>query len=325
MKRSITLCATILLAFQAYAQTPAEAGPGAAAGGPSEQRPPQKLEVNPFTGKQLSVEQIQRELEEAKLRTAVLEEALKQSNLQEELQAIPARKAVELAQAKTAVKREEIAMTELDTTRRVSEVQRQAAERTAIAQAEAAEEAVRAARREAVERAEAAKKDAARKAKDAREASRKAKLAPKAATKTAKDGAEVGAVPAVPKVALTSVMSLGGTHSAVLDVNGEAMVVEDGAVTKFGPLKVLGRESIELNGIQLNVAAAGVSRFTVSDPKLTGPIKAGVGAAALPTVATASQPPTAQAASQGSGGAAPRATLPPLQLPPGMAVLPGSR
>lgn len=324
MKRTLLLCAA-LLALQAQAQPkPAAAAPATPSAKP-------QLEVNPFTGKPLSVEQIQRELEEAKLRTAVLEEALKQSNLQEELQALPARKSVELAQARTAVKREEVAMSDLESQRRSAEAQRQAAERAAVAQAQREEDATRQARKEAAERAAAAKKDAARKAKEEREAARKSKLAPKddssrPATETA---AAAAPAKALPKVALTSVMSFGSKHSAVLDVNGEALVVEDGAMTNFGSLRVLGRDSVELNGVQLNVMSSGVSRFAVSDPKPVDPTKPAamdIRPVSLPVQATApvvsqiqgSQP----AGPTGSSLGAPRATLPPLQLPPGMTVLP---
>jgi len=325
MKRTLLLCAS-LLALQVQAQP----APAAASAAPAAKP---KLEVNPFTGKPLSVEQIQRELEEAKLRTAVLEEALKQSNLQEELQALPARKSVEMAQARTAVKREEVAMSDLEGQRRSAEATRQAAERAAIAQAQREEDATRQARKEAADRAAAAKRDAARKAKEERDAARKAKLEPK--SESSSRGAENASAPAkpLPKVALTSVLSFGSKHSAVLDVNGEAVVVEDGGMTNFGPLRVLGRDSVELNGVQLNVVSSGVSRFTVSDPKPVDPKAAAMetrtvslpNSNPMPTVSQLSSASNvAPSAPSGSSLGAPRATLPPLQLPPGLTVLPNS-
>lgn len=323
MKRTLLLCAA-LLALQAQAQPKPAAAPASPSAKP-------QLEVNPFTGKPLSVEQIQRELEEAKLRTAVLEEALKQSNLQEELQALPARKSVELAQARTAVKREEVAMSDLESQRRSADAQRQAAERAAVAQAQREEDATRQARKEAAERAAAAKRDAARKAKEERDAARKAKLAPKedSSRPAATESAAAAPAKALPKVALTSVMSFGNKHSAVLDVNGESMVVEDGAMTNFGSLRVLGRDSVELNGVQLNVVSSGVSRFAVSDPKPVDPTKPAsmdTRPVSLPVQTTAPVVSQIQgnqpSGPAGSSLGAPRATLPPLQLPPGMAVLP---
>jgi len=309
----LVLCAT------AWAQSPSNPALKASAG------------VNPFTGKPLTVEQIQRELEEAKLRTAMLEEVLKQSNLQEELTAVPVRKSVEIAQARTAIKREEVAAGELQAQQTEAAAQRAAEARMRAAQVAKEELEVRQARQAAAERAANERRAAARKRKAELEAAKQAKLTPSL------EAAQAAPVRQAPRVTLTSVMALGNKRSAVLDVDGEVMVVEDGATTRFGVLRVMGGDQVELNGHRLAVPTAGVSRFVVSDPKPTGPQSAGgttnrtvsapVGlptTAAVPAAVSQLPPEATAGSSTGQPAAAPRSQLPPLQLPPGLTVLPSS-
>ena len=147
MKKTI-LSLTLALAFAgAYAQSKQVAAPAGNAVASAS-----KLERNPFTGRQQSVEQLQRQLEDAKLNTQLIEEELKQTNLKGEMGNVPLRKEVEAAQARTATKKEEMGQRDME------ELQKAAvAARAADAQARVAK--------------------AAREAKDSRDASAAAKRA----------------------------------------------------------------------------------------------------------------------------------------------------
>ncbi len=269
-------------------------------------------DVNPFTGKPLSAEQIQRQLEEAKLRTQMLEEELKQVNLEQEKSNVPLRKAVEAAQARTAVRKEEV------TVRDIEEAQKAAAANRA------AEEQVRAAKvREAA-------RDAAKEA-----AAKKSRTKPVAKASEAADSDDDSsatkrtAAPVEPPMArrptLTSVIDLAGSRSAILELAGGTLVVKDGDMTPFGPLKVLDTQSVNLNGDIYRVHSSTLSRFVVSDPKPVDPMAA-KNVAAAPLTAQAQPTSAAQGASNGAPSSPPqRMALPPLQLPPGVSVLPASK
>lgn len=268
-------------------------------------------DVNPFTGKPLSAEQIQRQLEEAKLRTQMLEEELKQVNIEQEKSNVPLRKAVEAAQARTAVRKEEVTVRDIEEAQRAATAARAAEEQARAAKArEAAKEAARKPR---------SKPAAAAKAGDA---STEASADDEAAVVKKQPAPVESAMARRPT--LTSVIDVAGSRSAILDFAGGTLVVKDGDMTPFGPLKVLDAQSVNLNGEVYRVHAATLSRFVVSDPKPVDPtgLKSAVTAAPL----TAQAPATPVNAN----GAAPtsppqRMALPPLQLPPGVSVLPASK
>lgn len=304
MKAKLSLLALAVYCSGALAQAP-EGKAGAAA-----------LEVNPFTGKPLSVEQIQRELEDAKIRTQLLEEALKQTNLRQEINTVPLRKAVEAAQAKTAVQREASAQDDM------AEAKRSAAEaRQAAAKAQAAKEAAerKAAQAEAQRAAKLAAKKKVQKTDEADEGDEPSDEAREV------QAAKAAAKPVLARPSLSSVMDLAGSRSAVLAYGDNVLVVQDGGMTPSGPLKVVDMNSVEVNGEVLRVHSATLSRFVVSDPKPVDPAMAGRSGPA-PVAASA---PVVKSANEASPAANPapagqRSALPPLQLPPGVSVLPPS-
>lgn len=288
--------------------------------------------VNPFTGKPLTVEQIQRELEESKLRTQMLEEDLKQTNLQQELTTVPLRKAVEAAQAKTALKREDMSQRDMEETQKAAAAARQAEERERSARVAKAEQELKDAR----EAAAAAKKAVAKKPTKKATASKQSDDAEEgdgldASDKSARGAKAEQVTPAMIRPVLTSVIDWSGSRSAVLDFAGNTLVVQDGGMTPMGPLKILDLHSVEVNGVVFKVHGATLSRFVVSDPKPVDPLAARNGAPQL----TPSALPQVAGAVKASGGpndgnsttpivVPQRTALPPLQLPPGVNVLPSS-
>lgn len=96
---------------------PVVQGPGetAASAASSVEPDPAGDLVNPFNGKPLSADQLQLELERSKYKTQLLEEQLKQTNAAEEIKNVPGRKAVEAAQFRTAEKKEEAAVKDIET------------------------------------------------------------------------------------------------------------------------------------------------------------------------------------------------------------------
>lgn len=288
--------------------------------------------VNPFTGKPLTVEQIQRELEESKLRTQMLEEDLKQTNLQQELTTVPLRKAVEAAQAKTALKREDMSQRDMEETQKAAAAARQAEERERSARVAKAEQELKNAR----EAAAAAKKTAAKKPPKKSPSAKKGDETDSeddadVAEKGTRDNKAEQSAPAMIRPVLTSVIDLSGSRSAVLDFAGNTLVVQDGGMTPMGPLKILDLHSVEVNGVVLKVHGATLSRFVVSDPKPVDPLAARNAVAQLPAsglvpAATANKP---QGSANDGNSTTPivapqRTALPPLQLPPGVSVLPSS-
>lgn len=320
MKRLSTLFIATLMASGAWAQASIPPAPVTGATPSAETKAPADAAIkprlaNPFTGVAATVEELQAELETARLRTAALEEQLKQTNLSQEISTVPLRKAVEAAQARASARAEMTKLEEL--------------ERNANAAKEAA----------AREREEAA---AARKAS-------------KAGKKNAKNGQVatqeqpvVAAPPPPPQASVMSVMSVGASRSVVLDFSGNTLVVEQGGMTPLGPVNIVDDNTVQLGGRTLKVSASTLSRYTRSE---TSTAAAGT-ANSLPSVTTTPVPaaaptagtitrPTApnfpgsvggiqgQQATPGAASASGMpgmpATLPPLQLPPGVSVLPASR
>lgn len=258
------------------------------------------IEVNPFTGKPLSVEQIQRELELSRLRTQMLEEQLKQTNIKEEMTALPLRKAVETSQARTAAKKEENAMFELDM--RLKEMQKE--------------------RQKALEE-EAAKKRAAKEAEARRAAAQAVQLRP--ALQPAEPVAPVQ--PPKPRLELVSVMKVGSSTSVLLSVNGDLIAIKDGEATPWGEVRILNEREVSVGNETLSVHGRTVSRFAVEKEEPSAP----KGFAAPPANFTPTAPPSAQSATPpgepqpGTPANIQTVELPPLQLPPGLTSLPAPR
>lgn len=249
--------------------------------------------VNPFNGKQLSAEQIQHELEMTRMQTQLLEEQLKQTNLSEELKNVPLRKAVEAAQSKTAVQKEEVTQREMGLTAKA---------------------------------AVAPKKVVVPVKKSLRTA--KAKKSDGNATSDAKPVAEAAA----PRPTLSSVISVGGKKSAVLEFAGGVMAVSEGDNTPFGPMHVVDNQTVQVGGQTLKVHQATLGRFVSSDPK---PVKPGPSGAApavtAAPVATGAQnailPPPLPTSVPPIPAPAANANLNPansLKLPVGVTALPSS-
>ncbi|MNR71667.1 hypothetical protein D3C71_22980 [compost metagenome] len=194
--------------------------------------------VNPFNGKPLSAEQLQRELEISRMRTQGLEEQLKQTNTLAEIRNVPIRKAVEAAQAMTQAKKEEVNIHKLE-----QELKPPAPPPAPAAPVKSAKELAR----------EKAEKLAAEK--------RAAKAAAELAAKT-------------PPATLLSVVQLGGKRSVVLDIKGNIATVSDGATSPVGPVRVLNDHSAEVNGWTLKVHEQTLGRFVESDPSTTGAVAA---------------------------------------------------
>jgi hypothetical protein len=249
--------------------------------------------VNPFVGKPLSIEELQSELETARLRTAALEEQLKQTSLTSEIATVPLRKAAEAAQARVAMRGEELKLETVEKTAR---------------EAAAAEKAEQKSARAA--RARAAKNPGP----------------------TARANEAVASVPTpVPRPSLLSVLTIGTSKTAVLDFGGNTLMVKDGGMTPLGPVKVVDDRSVSIAGGTLRVSTVTLSRF-VQEAVPEGVPSVGAG-----TLSPAARPAgvsggatggqgvniategTAGATGEGAG-----ARLPPLQLPPGMTILPAS-
>jgi hypothetical protein len=255
---------------------------------------PATLEVNPFTGKPLTYEQMQADLEAAKLRTQALEEALKQSNLTEELKAVPLRKAVEMEQARTAVKKEELSRSEL------------------TANAKAGQDAKRA--------MTLAEKSSAKKAAKATKAKAAQMLEDGGALRT-----EERVVP-VPRANLLSIIEVAGKRTAIFEIGGASLVVEDGESSAIGTVRIKDGRTALVNGVVLSVSPTTLGRFVVSDPKPVDPASQAYKSAQLTGGTPAANPLSTQV--PGPSGAIPagqRSALPPLQLPPGLSVLPAAK
>ena len=187
--------------------------------------------VNPFTGKSLQLEQIQKELEASRLRTQLLEESLKQTNIKEEMATVPLRKAVEAAQAKTNIRKEEAAYVAVE-----AGVKDQKVKQTK-------QSAKAAADKEAQMRADI-----------------EAKVRKEYATKEAQ-------APVVRMPTLMSVLVVGQSRSVVLDFDGNTMVAADGTATPAGPVAIRDDQSAYVGGRLFTVRDSTLGRFVVSDPK----------------------------------------------------------
>lgn len=266
-------------------------------------------EVNPFTGRSLSAEQTQRELELARLNSQILEERLKQLNLLQELGNVPLRKSVEAAQARTAVKKEEINIAELT---------------EAFRSASAARE-----RQERLERQEEAERT--RQLQAQREVERRQRAEAQAAANREKTQAREAVkenVQTPPPVSITllSVMNLGASRTATFDVNGQTLVVRDGEMTPFGLMSFAGHDSVHLGDTTFKVHRSTIARFVVSDPKPVTPNQGGLpqGTPIAPVAVSSASQPSTPGPNVTPPAAGQRAQLPPLQLPPGVNVLPPS-
>jgi hypothetical protein len=242
-------------------------------------------ETNPFTGKSVRYEQVLKELEQSRLRTSLLEEALKQTNLREEAATVPLRKSVEAALARTNLRKEDANFLTI-------EANIKAAKDAQLA-------AVKATPKPGTK--SSAAKDAALRSE--MEAKVRAEQALKVATTSA-----VSLTPQGP--ALLSVLDISGARSVVLDFGGKSLVVADGGMTPAGVVRVKDDGTATVGGRSLSVHSATLGRFVVSDAKPEVPKLA-------PRVVSSAN--SIGGAMSGSGTPT---KLPALQFPPGLPPLP---
>lgn len=282
------------------AAAPAMAAPVAAPAAPAPATAASASQgVNPFNGKTLSLEARQRALEVAKMETTLLEEQLKQAAVTQDMTVMPLKKQVETAQATTARMKEELMQKEL--------VQ---APKTAAAAAAAAAKA-----------SNPMPIPAEAKAKAKTRPSQKAKPAPAEAAASK----PVVAPPPAPSVEVSTIMNFGGTRAAVLDFDGNLLTVKQGDNTPMGQVDIVDDQSVRIGGRAYKVHGATLARVVISDPKIVDP-RAPV-AAPVAAVSTPTTPSAAMATFPGPAGQMPtgrngQPTLPPLQLPAGVTLLP---
>jgi hypothetical protein len=191
--------------------------------------------VNPFNGKPLSQDQLQLELERSKYTTQLLEEQLKQTNAIEEIKNVPGRKAVEAAQFRTAEKKEEAAVKDIENNMKTAKAPSEPAA--------APKPVKKSAKALAKERAEAA-----------------------AAAKKQAEDAAARAV-AIPPAELVSVMLVGSNRAVVIEVNGAVATIADGDQSPVGAVHILDSSSASIGGRVYKVHAQTLSRFVMSDTK----------------------------------------------------------
>ena len=237
--------------------------------------------VNPFTGKGLSGEKILKELELSKLRTQLLEEEYKQSNVRADLANVSVKKAVDAAQAETMLKKEEVAQKLL---------------------VEPAKPLVTAGNLP--------------KATVTASPIKKVVKKPIAKLEPALEAAVKAVVPPPrPVLVLSSVLKIGQDYTAILSVDGNTFTAHQGESTPYGTVTILSKDSVNIGGALLSVHSQTLARLAMSDAVKESKL-AGMGTSAATGVA----PPTfvPQAPSAAITQTAP--SLPPLQLPPGVKV-----
>lgn len=257
--------------------------------------------VNPFLGKPISLETRQRSLEIAKMETSLLEEQLKQASLTEDMAVMPLKKKVETAQATTARMKEELLQKEVAMAPKLK-AQADADGRKGLNPMPLPVEAKAKVKTRSVQKAKPAENDAA---------SAKPAVAPVQP----------------PRIEVTTIMNFGGTRTAVLDIDGNILTVKQGDNTPVGQIDIVDDQAVRVGGRAYKVHGATLARVVISDPKPVDP-KAPVLA---PIVAAAShaQSATPMATFPGPAGQMPmgrngQPSLPPLQLPAGVTLLPAT-
>lgn len=256
--------------------------------------------VNPFSGKPLSMESRQRALEIAKMETSLLEEQLKQASLAEDMAVMPLKKQVETAQATTARMKEEMLQKEVINAPKLAAIQAANAQKALAPMPMPVEARVK-----------------ARPAKKV-----KPVLVEEAPVK------QVAPPVLPPRVEVTTIMNFGGTRAAVLDVDGNILTVKHGDNTPVGTVEILDDVSIRVGGRTYKVHGATLARVVISDPKPVDPkAPVSVPVAPAPTATLPSGP--SMATFPGPVGQMPlgrngQPSLPPLQLPAGVTLLPAT-
>jgi hypothetical protein len=255
--------------------------------------------VNPFTGKSQNLEARQRALEVAKMETALLEEQLKQAALSEDLVVMPLKKQVETAQATTARMKEELAQKEVIMAPKLAAIQAANAQKALNPMPLPAEA-------------------------KAKPKTRPVKVKPVAEAAPVKP--VVAPVPA-PRIEVSTIMNFGGTRAAVLDIDNNILTVKHGDNTPVGMVEIIDDQSVRVGGRAYKVHGATLARVVISDPKPVDP-KAPVMAPAMPA-APAAAATAPSAVFPGPLGNLPpgrngQPSLPPLQLPAGVTLLPAT-
>jgi hypothetical protein len=293
-KKTLFAAAVLALSTAAFAQSTG-AVPAPTAAAPVSALAPQA--VNPFSGKSLSLESRQRALEIAKMETSLLEEQLKQASLAEDMAVMPLKKQVETAQATTARMKEELLQKEVTNAPKIAAIQAAAAQKAL----------------NPMPVPSAAKARPVKKVKPV-----------EPVVETVKP---VAPPVHVPRIELTTIMNFGGTRAAVLDVDGNILTVKSGDNTPIGIVEIVDDQSVRVNGKPYKVHGATLARVVISDPKPVDPKAPVPPPVAAPVVPAQAGP--AMATFPGPVGQMPmgrngQPSLPPLQLPAGVTLLPAT-
>lgn len=200
-----------------------------------------EAETNPFTGKGLSAEYRQRQLEEAKMDTDLIQEKLKQANLIADLTYLPLKKKAE-----------------------VSTLPGIAAAANSTAAAAAPKPAVSGMTSGAPEGVtDAPPKPAVRKQSKKVKAPKKVEPTPPLQLP----------VPMAPSITISGISINGSYASAIIETDGGVMSAQNGESTPFGQLRVIDQRTVTLGGKTHLVRDAMLSRMMVSDPVYVDPEK----------------------------------------------------
>ena len=221
--------------------------------------------VNPFNGKPLSYEAMLRELELQKVRTALLEENLRATNLSAEIQNVPTRKAAEVAQAQTQIARERAQAATIDR------------------EAQAARQVERAATDNATKGAQGAASTASKKGpKKSATATRGDMPSDVSSSSGGPGGRPTVSMPsmAMPSVELVSVVVTPRQRSALVNIAGNVVPLSEGEVVpQLGQVKIIDADTVLVGGQALRVKSATLGRLHVPEqaiqPGLAGPGAAG--------------------------------------------------
>lgn len=218
--------------------------------------------VNPFNGKPLSYEVMVRELELQKVRTALLEENLRATNLNAEIQNVPTRKAAEIAQAHTQIARERA---QAATIERDAQAARQAERPAADAAAKGTGKGPTGAPSKKV-----LKKGSAAAASDGSSESPAFTGGPSPRPTMSMPSMTL------PSVELVSVVVTPRQRSVLVDIGGNVVPLSEGeTVPQMGQVKIIDADTVLMGNQVLRVKSATLGRLRIPEqsvqPGLAGP------------------------------------------------------
>lgn len=238
--------------------------------------------VNPFSGKLVSDEEMQRELERKRRQTQMAEELLKQTNVANELHAATMRKNVEIAQSVTALQKEHNSQIDLRSVLETRESERLRI--TANYENELrrqAEEKRKAAEAEKERKRQLAEAERNKLSPTAMAEKRRAEAAAIKAAAQLKESQAQAAAQQKPRIlpSLVSVMDVSGKKTAVISVDRNTYKVSDGDNTPYGKVRIHSNSEVSFDGRRVSLQGKdGVTRFVSSDVAKVEGAPAGGGA-----------------------------------------------